>query len=318
VRKFIKDIEITRGDLFALDNLIADRLRWMFVRETRQSDYLSPEAVGMLSVSNICNSPKILRVMSYHGAVFTAPFVSMTEFNEKDVLTTKKGNRVYEDNVITALSQFDFNYVYPACVAATVLAIPTVSIEGYTTVVSFPVPICTEQSRVSCTGIFIKVVSDYVRLSIVRAGGNPNDPYRLRDDAIAIYNVWHPSKNIKAQNDGKGGFVHKNKRYSVSGHMIYYLIGEILGLPVGIKRLIWEKRANALAQIGSVEQKAGRLWHTYYEDVIATYAVKSILMRMNIYITSDEFNRITKYLKMVEDSLSSMLLEVPSYEPDGE
>jgi len=102
----------------------------------------------------------------------------------------------------------------------------------------------------------------------------------------SIRDLAKKTKNFDVQERTDGTFTVNGRVVTVSGHMLYIMIGSILGLPYGIKKYVNEIEYNILYHGQSYERKVGgRVWHGLLSHYLALSCVSRIIdtyMRMDV------------------------------------
>jgi hypothetical protein len=323
--------------------VIKSRLLWLAVSEVRHSSFVldSHKTVGMLSISNRSNNLGDIMAAVHGGLVMTGIFTTMlrshvkkdedytskllkadSQFQKGDkfVRTELVSGRVYVDHTFDALDQKWMKFMYPISAVASIAGSPSMSSESIRYVLLCPQILSVEQGHQNRTGQMVKVISDYIRSTL---SGNEFDlPYLIRRQvAIRASQRFERTLDVEILGIGEKGEFRTsgsgNKILTVSGHMIYYMIGEILGLPVGIARLFEEKKWNAYGVRGVEEGHPSGgdngVWHYDIEDYLATECVRPLLVCMNVSIYPGNLNSISLYIEYVQGLITKLRQQCPEY-----
>nr|ACA50124.1 VP3 [Banna virus] len=104
-----------------------------------------------------------------------------------------------------------------------------------------------------------------------------------------------------------------DKFVTVSGHMLYILLGSILGLPYGIKKYLKEIELNILKPGSSYERGVGgRVWHGLISHYLAVDCVSDVIDGY-MMCTFDDRNRLNTVLKHVRSKLLELGLKYDVY-----
>lgn len=316
-------INILRKNKF-FDSVVRDRLRWLAVHKTRPSYFPDPSiSVALLSGSNAVNDLECFLEACRNGMKASMPFRPLLMSQTSKCVTLQLPGRTYTDHAMNALRQFQVPFVYPMSDYTGILGMPSITPSSLMTVMVLPTVASGEQNVFNVTGKLVKWASSVLRTVLP----DPTMPYSLRDKGAQDV-AEKCGRVVKVCNDGKGGMMVSGRMVYASGHMLYYLLLEIMGVPVGIKRLMFEKRMN-LFGIGSDEGAAkieawileghdrkdaeAGMWHGYYEDLGGLFTTKYVLQYMSVYMDEDGFSDAMKYIKMVEREIDQLASEVPKY-----
>nr|WPR18468.1 MAG: hypothetical protein [Chemarfal virus 17] len=124
--------------------------------------------------------------------------------------------------------------------------------------------------------------------------------------ARAIRDLAKHTTAFDIQERTDGSFTVDGRAVTVSGHMLYIILGSILGLPYGIKKYLNEVEHNILHPGQSYERKVGgRVWHGLLSHYLALSCVADVI---DTYMRMDISER--RQLSVVLNYIKARLLEL--------
>lgn len=288
-------------------------------------------AVGWLSLSNSMNNRDAMFRDIVDGTSITAPYRSIWESN---VVTEIYGNRKYTDNTVNFIDELN---CARACIPLSMFA-GRLKLSNYLsrvtlqTVLFNPDIEIKEQRHGETSTQVVKFMSNAIR----REWGFRVDDelYSERGRTIKaelssivnkVESMLSTSINVKLGDDemtNRGEYLINGTVSSVSGHLIYIILGSMMGIPYGIRRYLSEKAWNAKTgdlgyEIGKTRggkrMKHRRVWHYLIDDLLAVRCVRGISGLLGLELDCDMASKLVRGLESLELDLIKIADEFRSY-----
>nr|AVP49961.1 VP3 [Liao ning virus] len=231
---------------------------------------VSNDSIALFSLSNISNPmPELNSVKNY---LLTFPYTSIV--NTQTTRVTH--GRVYVDNAFNMFHEYHYRDSLVIPLAALPVSSHNVSSDFTNVVVTdnFDVIRMTQPIEQVSTHM-VKLVNFVLKRVCRSVGVNFTElNKRLRREALEEFVTRNPSYVMF---DNETAYS-STGRMTVSGHMMYILLGSMLGVPYGLVRYLREIEINIMKPSVSYERGFGsRVWHGYHSHRMAVdVAVKMI------------------------------------------
>jgi len=257
---------------------------------------------ALWSISNVSNDMDDFVEFLGHGKNFMAAFPYAKLGN--DIVSRPSRNRMYEDYAITAYDEVMMPqniYVIPLYAIPDTATVTQHDFRNCVITDDQSILVLSQPEGVISTQV-VKLVSFMLKDVFSEAGLD----WTKIDKEIRANSIRHFAKSVKSfdiQERTDGSFTVDGRLVTVSGHMLYIILGSILGLPYGIKKYIKEVEHNILHPGQSYERKVGgRVWHgllSHYLSLNCVIEVIDSYMRMDVPMRK----KLVTVINYVRDSL---------------
>ncbi|AGK29951.1 VP3 [Banna-like virus strain Balaton/2010/HUN] len=259
---------------------------------------LVDDCSALWSISNIINSRSNIDLYLRKGSRFTIAMPYADVLTSTIDVTTR--NRRYTDH---AFNSFDEVRLRPD-----VWLVPLYAINGASDVTAHDFRNCvltddanitqfTQPDTLISTQI-VKLVSFALKDSFADKGLD----WTAIDKTIRSAAIENLSgrKEFAITKTTNGDYIVNGRMVTVSGHMLYILLGSVLGVPYGLKKYLREIEVNIISPGQSYERRVGgRIWHGLLSHYLAIDCVIDIVdgyMRMDYYDRT-RLLQVTEYMK---------------------
>lgn len=315
----------------AIDYVVDGYWANLAVEQSSKGDSYGIGAVGWLSLSNSLNDRDVMLRDIADGTSITVPYRSIWESN---VVTEVYGNRKYTDNAISLIDELNCPRT---CVPLSMFA-GRLKLSNYLsrvtlqTVLFNPDIEIKEQRHGETSTQVVKFMSNAIRREW---GFRVDDELYsergrvIRTELSSIVNkvesMLSLSINVRLGDDemtDRGEYFINGTVSSVSGHLIYILLGSMMGIPYGIKRYLSEKAWNAKTgdlgyEIGKTRggkrMKHRRVWHYLVDDLLAVRCIRGISGLLGLELDCEIASKLMRGLETLELDLIKIAEEFQPY-----
>uniref|UniRef100_A0A2V0RAX8 VP3 n=1 Tax=viral metagenome TaxID=1070528 RepID=A0A2V0RAX8_9ZZZZ len=307
-----------------LDTLVQKRWAWAGIDLVSRRSYLKDRrAIGLYSISNRQNGIQDICKFIRRGGVMTMPFVSLLR-SERDggisVFAEPGQSEHYEDHTMDAVMQFEFEQaMIPVFNFLARVETATLNRQSLTTVI-FEKMRQYQQTASNPSAWLVKGISAALRkippatLSYdlrLDAFNYPRPPWYNSNDLIGpgFRDPTRPGKRPVCDYTVNGEI------RLVSGHLMYLMLGEASGIPVGMRKYFSEKLYNARTLEAGYERGDDTLWHTADEDWYATYIAEQLWKHVLEYSSVDPMGPIVVRFYAYSSRVRQLIIETLEQEP---
>ncbi|AAT45071.1 VP3 [Banna virus] len=296
------DLVRMSNEVFVLKNIIGG-LYNMYLKDqhlnlgvVNHSVKLSDESSAIWSLSNSNNAR--ISDFNFNNFMYAAPYSDFTTL----IVNRQFKGRSYSDWCLTILDEVNLR--------DDVYLVPLYAIVGGGQITShdFVNAIITDQEQLidftqsekALSTQVVKLVSFILKDSFTAKGSNWTEiDHEIRNRRLA--SLSGVGFTVTKMLDGK--VLVNDKVVTVSGHMLYILLGSILGLPYGIKKYLKEIELNILKPGSSYERGVGgRVWHGLISHYLAVDCVSDVIDEYMV-CTHDDRSKLSNVLKYVKSKL---------------
>nr|ACA50112.1 VP3 [Banna virus] len=306
------DLVEMSNEVFVLKNIVGG-LYNMYLKDqhlnlgvVNHAVNLSDNSSAIWSLSN-SNNMRITN-FDFNNFMYAAPYSDFTTL----VVNRQFKGRSYSDwclNILDEINLIDGVYLVP--LYAIVGGGQITSHDFVNAVITDQEPLIdfTQSERALSTQV-VKLVSFILKDSFTSKGLNWTEiDNEIRSNRLnSLSGVGF---TVTKMLDGK--VLVNDKVVTVSGHMLYILLGSILGLPYGIKKYLKEIELNILKPGSSYERGVGgRVWHGLISHYLAVDCVSDVIDGY-MMCTYDERSKLNVVLNYVKSKLLELGLKYNVY-----
>jgi VP3 protein len=323
--KYIELVDHTynrRRDLnYSLDlRVISMRLQEAVSKKVSANEFLqvpSDQMVALFSLSNeinLSNKEEIFKKIS-QGSVVTLEYGGLERQGE--TFGTIVDGREYRDfsvDILDDVTRHDCT-LQPLWHMFAVSQMDYVGDSLYSVVLATR-PRHTYEQETSVTTEMVKAVSNHLKLNYF-----PDDQdrvYTVRKEVIDVYSKEYGIVGIGWRGDYRLLDDKFKEKRSVSGHLLYVLVGACL-YPMGVRKYVQVVINNSQnmsigTELKNLTEERNR-WHYILDYILATYAAEKLLAEMVSGLTNPwNVDRCYRAIKIVREQLEAYL-ECPSSVP---
>lgn len=264
-----------------------------------RAETMSNDTSALWSISNAENDISKVKTFLQTGSNFmiAAPYAKMGT----TVVSKVSRNRYYDDHAITAYDE--------VMMPDGVYVLPLYAIPDKATITQHDFRNCVITDDVSMFSFFqpsgvvstqtVKLVS-FMMKDLFKDRGL--DWTKIDQDIRneTIMELADKTKVFEVNKRTDGSVTVDGRLVSVSGHMLYIMLGSVMGMPYGIKKYIQEVEHNILNPGQSYERKVGgRVWHGLLSHYLAMSCVLKVVdryMRMEVGLRQ-ELDVVVTYVR---------------------